>query len=118
MTPEEVPDELVEAADLALATGCTENENEHGAEECICPSDYVIRTILAAALPARDADTQHRLVKDLEWLADARSEYGEKVESEIRIIKVAARVLNGGWYQGFLPSWAWDQWQKHLDKKG
>jgi hypothetical protein len=115
--PEEVPSELVEQADLALAAVCNENEIEHGAEECICPSDDQIRTILAAVLPDRDELTRAKLMAELEWLIDARAEYGRPVESEISVLRLALEIMNGSpHYTGFLPSWWWSEWERRRGK--
>lgn len=44
VTPDEIPDELIHAADLALADKCL------GADECVCPTDEQIRIIISASL--------------------------------------------------------------------
>ena len=47
MTPEEVPTELVELADLALAEVCMHS----GEDRCVCPTDEHIRLILSVTIP-------------------------------------------------------------------
>lgn len=47
MKPENVPEELVDAADLALSNLCEETVHD----ECMCPDDEQIRVILAAVIP-------------------------------------------------------------------
>lgn len=47
MRPENVPEELVETADLALSNVCDESVHD----ECTCPTDEQIRVILAAVIP-------------------------------------------------------------------
>lgn len=51
MDADQIPAELVEAADLALAGSCVEVEVTTGVTKCVCPTDEQIRTILAAVLP-------------------------------------------------------------------
>lgn len=47
MNPGDVPEDLVDAADLALSDACTESTGE----KCTCFDDRQIRTILAAVIP-------------------------------------------------------------------
>lgn len=49
MNLEDVPEELIEAADLALEGSCTEGLGVD--EKCGCPDDRQIRTILATVIP-------------------------------------------------------------------
>lgn len=47
MRPEHVPEELVDAADLALSNMCPASVHT----ECTCPTDEQIRVMLAAVVP-------------------------------------------------------------------
>jgi hypothetical protein len=49
MNLEDVPEELVDAADLVLEGSCTKGPGVD--ETCGCPDDRQIRTILAAVIP-------------------------------------------------------------------
>lgn len=53
MDPTNVPAELVEAADLALATKCVARPM---GGRCDCPTDGQVRTIIAAALTRAGED--------------------------------------------------------------
>jgi hypothetical protein len=64
MSPQQVPAEWVDAAELALADRCND-EHEGGRDWCGCPDEGDVRLVLAAVLPLAQAAAQQELITDL-----------------------------------------------------
>lgn len=113
MRPEDVPEEVFDAAELALADAC---EEKHPSA-CGCPKDEEIRIILAGALSVADGESRRKQLDEFEWLIDARAEYGQPVKEEIDVLRLALEILRGGdHFTGFLPSWWWSEWERRRGK--
>jgi hypothetical protein len=83
MSPQQVPAEWVDAAELALADRCN-SEHKGGRDWCGCPDEGDVRLVLAAVLPLAQAAALEDLEVPLEEDYETRARNLDKRHAAYR----------------------------------